>query len=57
VLCTIHGVTVAGVSRSVSVLLMYWIVQHRIPLKIAFAYVKSCRWVGDYIVLPYDTIP
>ena len=45
-LCIIHGVAVAGVSRSVSILLMYWIVQHRIPLKIAFTYVKSCRWVG-----------
>lgn len=52
-LCIIRGVAVAGVSRSVSILLMYWIVQHRIPLKIAFTYVKSCRWVGWVDSLSY----
>lgn len=33
----------AGVSRSVSVLLMHLMVRHRLPLQHAFRYVRSCR--------------
>jgi len=33
----------AGVSRSVSVILMHLMVRHRLPLQLAFRYVRSCR--------------
>ena len=33
----------AGVSRSVSVLLMHLLVRHRMPLQDAFRYTRSCR--------------
>jgi protein-tyrosine phosphatase len=33
----------AGVSRSVSVLLLHLIVRHRLPLLDAFRYMRSCR--------------
>ena len=33
----------AGVSRSVSVLLMHLMVRHRLPLQHAYRYVRACR--------------
>lgn len=33
----------AGVSRSVSVVLLYLVLRHRIPLRHAFRYVRACR--------------
>jgi protein-tyrosine phosphatase len=42
---------IAGVSRSVTVVIMYLIMQHRLPLLHAFNYVKSCRYVRTYVTM------